>query len=464
MMKHLLILSLNLGLLLSCQTPKQTTPSRPEIDALFEAYDKEDSPGFVLAIMQDGEITYQKGYGMANLDYGIPLSPSSVFRIASVSKQVTAACIQLLALDGKLSLDDDVRDYFPKLPDYGHTVTIRHMIHHTSGIRDYVGLFYMAGFSDDDHYSDEELIEMVFRQKELNFPPGEDYLYCNSGYFLLGQIVEKITGQNLREFAQERIFQPLGMENTHFHNNHKEVVANRATGYSPTKEGYDISVTTLDMIGDGGVFTTVQDFAKWANNYEQLSVGGEDFLTAMETRGILNSGDTLTYASGIDVDTYRGLKTLSHGGAWVGYRTFFLRFPEENTNIILFANRSDVWPGGFGWKVADILLADKMTAKEPEPERGDDQEEKERITAPYLKGLEGQYYSEELDAYYTISWEEDTYQFHLPRLQTGPIHADENGRMSIWNWITLDPVFEGGTLSGIKMGADRVKNIYLRKL
>lgn len=461
---HIFLIAFIFWLLASCKNPKSSQTSYPEVDALFTERIAKDEPGCALAIIRDGEITYQKGYGMANLDYEIPLSPSSVFRIASVSKQVTAACIHLLAQEGKLSLDDDIRKYFPDLPDYGYTITIRHMIHHTSGLRDYVNLFYLAGFSDDDHYSDEELLQMIFRQKALNFPPGEEFLYCNSGYFLLGQIVGQVSGQNLRAFAEENIFQPLGMTHTHYHNNHKEVVPDRAMGYSPTKEGYEVAVTTLDMIGDGGIFTTVGDYSKWGENYDHHKVGGEKLYKAMVTRGILNNGDTLTYASGIDVDRYRGLLTFSHGGSWVGYRTYFLHFPEEKLSIIIFANLSSLWPGGLAWEVADIVLVDKLAPREsfssPQPEP----EEKVEIPAPFMAGLEGTYYSEELDAYYTISREKDVYQFHAPRLNVSPILTRPSGDMLIQNWITLEVDKVGADIRGLNMGADRVKNIYLEKL
>jgi len=206
-----------------------------KVDELFAKWDSTVSPGAALAIIKDGEIIYKRGYGMVNLEHNIPITTTSVFRIGSTSKQFTASCIAILSLQGKISLDDDIRKYVPELPRYERPITIRHLVHHTSGIRDYLTLAEIAALMDDHFYTPEDSVELLGRQKKLNFLPGEEHIYSNSGYFLMGVIVERESGKSLNDFAQEHIFKPLGMKDTHFHDDHTMVVKKRADGYSPTK-------------------------------------------------------------------------------------------------------------------------------------------------------------------------------------------------------------------------------------
>ncbi len=307
------------------------------IDALFAEWDRTASPGCSLAVIHEGEIVYARGYGMANLDWGIANSPTTVFRIGSTSKQITAACIALLRLDGALSLDDEIQEYVPEMPRYERPITVRHLVHHTSGVRDYLSLMSYAGRREHDWYTTEEAVEIIARQKSLNFLPGEQYTYSNSGYLLLGVIVERVSGKTLREFAQERIFDPLGMRHTHYHDDHTEVVSGRALGYSPADEGgIRIDVTTLDMVGDGGVFTTVEDFFLWDQNFYHGEVGGPRFLKLIQTPGVLNDGESLDYAFGLGVGKYRGLRTVSHSGGFAGYGAQLIRFPEQRFSVICF--------------------------------------------------------------------------------------------------------------------------------
>lgn len=335
------------------------------IDQLFKEWDNPDSPGCSLGIIKNGELIYGKGYGMANLEHGIPNSNQSVFRIASTSKQFTAACIVLLAEKGELGLNDKLDDFFPNFPDYAKQISVQQLLNHTSGIRDYLSISYLKGLGDEDHYTDEDLMNWLVNQTELNFSPGDEFLYSNSGYWLLGQIVEKVSGMNMAEYALQEIFQPLGMNNTHFHNNHNQIVKNRASGYTPTREGnYGISMTTLDMIGDGGIFTCVDDIKKWENAFYNSAIFNESFWNLMTKQGILNNGEVIDYASGLDISDHRGLKTISHGGAFVGFRAEILRFPEHKLSIAIFANRADANPTRMAFEVADVLLADEFIEEE----------------------------------------------------------------------------------------------------
>ncbi len=330
------------------------------IDRIFANWDKPDAPGCGLGIIQNGKLIYARGYGMANLEYSIPNSPTSVFRIGSTSKQFTAACIVRLAEQGKLKLEHSLHKFFPDFPDYAKKITVRHLLNHTSGIRDYLMLAALKGLSDDTFYTDKELMKWLVNQEELNFAPGEDFLYSNSGYWLLGQIVNKVAGMNMAQFAQQEIFKPLGMANTHFHNDHTRIVKKRASGYAPNRNGqYRISMTNLDMIGDGGIFTTIEDAKKWDDDFYNNKVLSKQFWNLMTQTGTLNNQEKIDYASGLFISTYKGLKTISHGGAFVGFRAELLRFPEQRFSVIIFTNRADANPTGMAYRVADLFLKDQ---------------------------------------------------------------------------------------------------------
>ncbi|MBW6537559.1 MAG: beta-lactamase family protein [Mariniphaga sp.] len=333
-----------------------------DIDSLFFEWNNPNTPGCALGIIKDGELIYAKGYGLANMEYDIPNAPSSVFRIGSTSKQFTAACIILLAEQGKLNLNDNLKGFFPDFPDYAEEITLRHLLNHTSGIRDYLQLAYLKGLGDDDYYTDDNVMEWLVNQSDLNFKPGEEYLYSNSGYWLLGQIVKKVSGMNMADFAMKEIFEPLEMSSTHFHNDHTRIVKNRATGYAIIENGnFKISMTTLGMIGDGGIFTTINDIKKWDDAFYSSNVLSKTFWEEMTKQGVLNNGDIIAYASGLMIGEYNGLKTIRHGGAFVGYRADILRFPEEQLTIVLFANRSDANPTLKANQVADVLLKGRFS-------------------------------------------------------------------------------------------------------
>jgi len=348
----------------ACSRGEKTYDQRiNKVDELFAKWDKPDSPGCALGIIKDGKFLYKRGYGMANLEYDIPITSESIFRIGSTSKQFTAMCISLLAEEGKISLDDNIRKYFPEMPEYAEDITIRHLIHHTSGIRDYLTLWAISGTRNDDYFKDEEVVDLLCRQKELNFYPGKEHLYSNSGYFLLSEIIKRVTGKSMKIYAKENIFKPLGMKNTHFHNNHTKIVKLRASGYSPRDDNsFRIDMTTLPMIGDGGIFTSVDDLLLWDQNFyhNKLGKGGQELIEKILTPGVLNSGEKLIYAFGLDIDKYGGLKMISHGGSFVGFRADMIRFPQQNFSVICLANLGSFDPSRLARKVADIYLADEF--------------------------------------------------------------------------------------------------------
>jgi CubicO group peptidase (beta-lactamase class C family) len=337
-----------------------------QVDRIFERWNKPTSPGCALSVMKDGQIVYKHGYGMADLDHDVAITPSSVFHVASVSKQFTAASIVLLAQEGKLSLDDEVRKYIPELPDFGKRITIRHLIHHTSGLRDQWSLLGFAGWRYSlDLITDDDVLDLMSRQKALNFPPGEKHLYCNTGYTLLAQIVKRVSGKSLREFTTARLFEPLGMKNTHFRDDHAEIVKNQAYGYGPEADGkFRLSITNFDTVGATSLLTTVEDLAHWDENFYDHRIGGRLLIDQLQQRGKLNNGAQLDYAFGLTLSKYKGLPIVDHNGADAGYRADLLRFSEQHFSVACLCNTT-ANPGELTRQVADIYLAKLI--KEPEP-------------------------------------------------------------------------------------------------
>jgi CubicO group peptidase (beta-lactamase class C family) len=340
-----------------------------KIDKLFAQWDKPDSPGAMLAVIKDGKVIYKRGYGMADLEHNIPISAATVFNIASTSKQFTAMSILMLVRQGKISLDDDLQKYVPDIPKYDSPVTIRQLIHHTSGIRDYLGLMSLAGLRQEDYYDNDDIIELMERQKNLNFKPGSEYLYSNTGYVLLSMVVQKVSGKSLRDFAKENIFKPLGMKNTQIRDDHTAIVPNRAIGYSPVKGGmFQIKVQDVDVVGDGNLYTTVDDLFLWDQNFYNniLNAQDKELISQMLAPFTLTSGKDTGSASGLHVGQYKGLKFVSHPGSMPGYRSQMIRFPDERFSVICLANASDLNAAKLADQVADIFLADKLKPVEAE--------------------------------------------------------------------------------------------------
>jgi CubicO group peptidase (beta-lactamase class C family) len=331
------------------------------IDRLFAPWNKRTTPGGVLAILQDGKILYKRSYGMANLEYAIPNEPATLFQIASVSKQFTAFAIHLLAQERKLSLDDNVRKYVPELHNFGKTITIRHLLHHTSGLRDTSLLLWLGGWRFEDVVTEEDVLHVISQQRELNFPPGEEEFYSNAGYVLLAAIVKRVSGKSLSEFSRERIFMPLGMKHTIFQDDYRLVVKHRAYPYQPKAGGgYEGVSLTDSTVGQTGIVTHVEDLALWEKNFEEGQVGGKSLLSEMQKQGKLNNGRESIYASGLGIQEYRGLKKVEHSGSNPGYRSHFLRFPDQHFSVIVLSNAADMNTTDLAHRVADIYLEGKL--------------------------------------------------------------------------------------------------------
>ncbi len=338
-------------------------PSNPAVDALFKQWEKPDSPGAAVAVLWNNEVVYKRGYGSAQLEYEIPITSETVFHVASVSKQFTAFAVVLLAQEGKLSLDDEVRKYIAEVPDFGKTITLRHLIHHVSGLRDQWEALAMAGWRLDDVITKDHILTMVRNQKELNFAPGERYLYCNTGYTLLAEVVARVTGQSFPEWTKQHIFEPLGMTHTHFHDDHQLVVKNRAYSYGPRDEGgFRKNVLSYANVGATSLFTTAEDLVKWAGNFFDPRVGGAEVVEQVQQQGVLNNGRKIPYAFGLGIGQYRGLRQVSHSGGDAGFRSHLLIFPEKRFAVAVLSNLGTINPGRLAQQVADVFLGAEMRA------------------------------------------------------------------------------------------------------
>jgi len=370
----IIIYRLGLGLLL-CYSPilaeaqwdKVPSSLATQIDAIFEDYEEE--PGCALGVFHKGKIIYQKGYGYANLDYGIEVSPSTIFETASISKQFTAACVLHLEDQGLIGLDDSIHKYFPELPHYKEgPITIRQLLHHTSGLRDYLILLQVMGKSWDMTYTNDEGFDLLARQKTLCFAPGTKYGYSNSGYLLLAEIVERTSGKSLAAYAQKHLFEPLGMNKTFIYQDAKQIVKDRAIGYAPGASGFEREhYFNFISEGDGGVQTNIVDFFKWSENLKNNRLPIKNFTNRMLQRGRLNNGDTIPYALGLEHAVHMGSSLYAHNGMWGGNRSMFLQFPEEDLSILTLSNNGaqNVWQKAY--QVASVMLEEATSPTSTSP-------------------------------------------------------------------------------------------------
>jgi CubicO group peptidase (beta-lactamase class C family) len=407
--KLTVIVSIVLAVSGACRGQSLTPDVARQVDGVFAKWDRTDSPGCALGVYRDGRIVYKRGYGMEDLNEDVKITPSTVFHVASMSKQFTAASIVLLAQQGKLSLDDDVRKYIPELPDFGEKITIQHLVHHTSGLRDQWNLLELAGWRySKDLITDEDVMSVMTRQKELNFKPGERHVYCNTGYTLLGLIVKRVSGMSLREFTTKNIFEPLGMTHTFFRDDHAQIIKHDAVGYEqePGKP-FEISITNFDTVGATSLHTTVEDLQLWDENFYHPKIGGPEFIKQMLERGKLNNGEELDYAFGLVIGKYKGLPTVDHGGADAGYRSDLTRFPEQHFSAAVLCNSAETNPSSLVRKVADIVLAKEIAAAAPDAGKAKDATKSVAaapvtLTAEQMTALTGMYWNREDDAFVKI--------------------------------------------------------------
>ncbi|HEX8879364.1 MAG TPA: serine hydrolase domain-containing protein [Candidatus Acidoferrum sp.] len=341
---------------------KEGEPLERGVDQIFAAYDRPGSPGCALGVVRDGKLAYKKGYGAASLELGVPLTPESVFYMGSVSKQFTAASVVLADEQGFLSLDDDIRKFVPEIPSYGKPITLRQMLHHTSGFRDILSLLFLAGRNSEDIHPTSELLDLLSRQNALNFTPGDEFLYSNTNYFLMSVVIRRATGKPLSQFAEENIFKPLGMTHTSFYDDRTVVLPGRVAAYAPRPGGgfrVDWS-TNYDMVGGGGLMSSVDDLLLWDRNFYDNKLGKRALLKEMQTQGVLNNGKPIEYALGLFISKYRGLPIVEHDGANFGYRTVLLRFPQQRFSVICLCNLGTSNPLRLSYQVADLYLEEQL--------------------------------------------------------------------------------------------------------
>jgi CubicO group peptidase (beta-lactamase class C family) len=428
------------------------------VDAVFQEFDRPGSPGCAVGVYRDGTVSYARGFGEANLDHSIPITPDTVFYVGSVSKQFTAMSVALLAREGKLSLDDPVRKYVPELPDFGKPITIRHFIHHTGGLREKWDLLALSGWRDGDVVTLDDVLDRAAGQKELNFPPGTEHLYNNTGYDLLSVIVHRATGKTLAEYARERIFEPLGMKDTRFVDDRTLVIPRRATGYSPSPgSGVQVDVPNLTTTGSGSLYTTVRDLALWDESFYTGALGGKDLVTLVETPGTLEDGTRLTYAFGLSVDTYHGLRRVEHGGSLVGYRAQITRFPEKHFTVTVLCNLASARPGDLASRVAEIYLGvpAEIAANEDDPEPP-------QYTPTEIASYRGTYESPELGVRWTLLGDDALVlnRWRFPDETLEPLSRDEFdstlGTLRFQRSAT-------GAISGFTISTGRSRNLLWEK-
>ncbi|MGB8490748.1 MAG: serine hydrolase [Bacteroidales bacterium] len=405
--------------------PGGTTPEK-QIDQLFTAWNSLESPGVAVAVEKDGKVIYKKGFGSAELEYKIPITPQTVFHIASVSKQFTCFSILLLEKQGKLSINDDIRKFIPEVPDFGKVITLNHLMHHMSGLRDQWELLAMAGWRLDDIITKDQILRMVSRQKELNFNPGDEYLYCNTGFTLLAEVVARVSGQTFPEFTRTHIFEPLKMTNTQFYDDCEKIVNNRAYSFYADSTGYRKSILSYSVAGATSLFTTAEDLCQWSRNFENPVAGDKDIIDKMNLRGVLNKGDTITYAMGQEIGKYKGLTIISHGGADAGYRSYLVRFPDQRFSVNVLSNLANFDPGGMAFQIADIYLKDKEVVADQEKKGTDSQVADEineaKIDPDVLVTYCGKY-EWQPGIFVTISIENDKLFVSAPELPKTPMSA-----------------------------------------
>ena len=346
------------------------------VDKLFAEWNKPDSPGCSLAAARDGAVVLERTYGMANLELGVPIRPASVFEAASISKAFTATSVMLLAQRGRLSIEDEVRTHIPEWADTRHRLTIRHLLSHTGGLRDVFLLVELAGPRRPDSDFNEWLVQLLARQRGLNFTPGEDFQYNNGGYVVLAEIVRRVSGQPLREFAEANIFKPLGMRDSRFHDDGTRIVPNRASGY--LRAGGELRQSVVPAhppIGNSGLLTTAGDLLRWLQNFSDARVGEAALLSRMQTPATIAGGYTTPFGLGLEVGDDRGLKTIGHGGGGGGWGAYALRYPERGVNVAILCNLDDLgWvAGALARSVARLYLDDAAAAPAaalpPDPQR-----------------------------------------------------------------------------------------------
>jgi CubicO group peptidase (beta-lactamase class C family) len=383
-----------------------------KIDSLLSNYN-DTEPGVAIGLVKNNQLIYEKYFGLANLDYEIPIDKETSFHVASVSKQFTAFAILLLEDEGKLSLEDDIRIYLPEMHQFEHKITINHLLHHTSGLKDKYNLLRLSGWTLDDVITNEQVLEIIFNQKTLNFKPNEKHMYSNANYALLAEIVARVSKMSFAEFTYQRIFEPLQMKDSKFVDQEGQVVKNKSLSYYKANSVYVEDLFNNFSVGATNLNTTITDLSKWAINYDTKKVGNETIFTKMQTLQPLNNGKTYGYANGLFINTYKGFKRIEHSGQDASYQAYLATFPELNLSIIFTNTNGEINGARMVYNIMDICLeqyVDNETTKRPAEEKLTHQKPISK-TPKELKYYEGHYWDEGDKYSREIKVENDTLRF-----------------------------------------------------
>lgn len=416
-----------------------------KVDAIFEQWDKDGSPGCAVGIYHEDEMIYTNGYGEANLDHGIPNKPETVFYIGSVSKQFAAAAIAILADMDEISLDDNINKYIDEMPEYDEPIRVKDLLYHTSGIYDLYSILALAGVNVENVLSLDDKVELISSQSTLNFTPGTEYLYSNSGYTLMNKIIKETSGKTLPEFAEAYIFNPLGMEDTHFHDDRHQIIPRRAMSYQPDGDGFRVSyISNFEGVGPGGLYTTVEDMIKWDQNFYNNQIEeSPNFEEIMHTPGVLADGDTLDYAFALNVEEYKGQKRYGHGGSFMGFRADYRRFPDQHFSTAAFCNLGNINPSDLTRQIADLYLEDTF--------------------ASYLEKYASTYHNSNMDVDYTIEIREGDLYLDRDISPEGKMSYEDRDTYSIGGWDFEFTRDDDGNIDGLKASSGRAKDVEFEK-
>lgn len=467
MKRNVLLLVICLPLLIAKPAGAQTADTLSQLDRLFARYHNE-MPGLAVAISRDGKVIYNKAFGLADMEHMVPNTTKTIFECGSVSKQFTAAAILLLIQDGKLSVNDDVRKYIPELPQYESPITIRHLLSHISGLKDWGAVYGLTGWPRTTRaYSQELSFDIVFRQKSLNFAPGSQYSYSNSNYVMLVLLVERISGKSFAEFTTERLFKPLGMNDTQWRDDFREIVPGRAIAYSGTQTRFLLNMPFEDVHGPGGLLSTTADLLKWNQLLETNELFSSNIAQLRIESGLLNDGKSSGYAAGLMIGKWNEFSEISHSGSTAGYRAWLAWYPEKKLSVVLLSNYASTDPVGMGRSIAAVFLGAReesatgspvgpATTNRPEPYKIDSVKAGEYV---------GKYYSDDVDVTYTIearSNEVWIYRMAGDTFRISPSTADAFTNASNGTFkFTRD---KKGKISGFTVSVSRAVNVPFRKL
>ena len=444
----------------------------PRVDTLFSQFNNAASPGAAVVVVKDGRVVLKRAYGQANLEYALPITSTTPFHIGSVSKQFTAYAVLLLEQEGRLSLDDDVRKYIREVPDFRTPITLRHLLHHLSGLRDRESLLQMAGVTPADTFDTRQILRLLARQTALNFKPGEQLEYCNTGYTLVAEVVARVAGKSFRAWTTEHVFRPLGMVHTWFADDPVELVTQAAYPYFKVGERpeYVKGLLNHSMVGDTGVVTTAEDMVLWLRHLESPDPGHAALVgQLLGVSGTLNNGEKTGYGFGFGITSHRGMKVAVHSGMDAGFRASVTVFLEETLGIAILGNALSLKPLEQAYQIADVILGLKPEPAISEPAEAADEDRAAASIAldlTVIRSYQGRYFSEELETLYTV--------------------VEDGGKLLVKHWrnddVILSPLtkdtFTGdqswiremtflrdaaGTITAFQLDASRARNLVFKK-